>query len=61
LVSGQPGPGYRQFYKSHRGTIEAIAKLIFSVILNDVKDLKLLKIRDSSLYMKIAVGNQLKS
>jgi hypothetical protein len=31
------------------GSLEAIAKLIFSAILNGVKDLNLLKIRDSSL------------
>jgi len=33
----------------HGPILEDIAKLIFSVILNAVNDLKLLKIRDSSL------------
>ncbi len=33
----------------NRMTDEALAKLVYIVILNAVKDLKLLKIRDSSL------------
>jgi hypothetical protein len=33
-----------------QGLIEAVAKPIVLVILNEVKDLKLLKIQDSSLH-----------
>jgi hypothetical protein len=41
---------YNNFIKYFRNiTLEPIAKPIFPVILNKVNDLKLLKIRDSSL------------
>jgi hypothetical protein len=41
-VKGITGRNFRQM-------LEAIAKPVFVVILNEVKDLKLLKMRDSSL------------
>ena len=39
--------------------VAAISKPIFPVTLNKVRDLNLLKIRESLLYMKIAIISQL--
>jgi hypothetical protein len=39
--------------------LKAISEPIFSDILNEVNDLKVLEIQDSSLYMKIAISSQL--
>jgi hypothetical protein len=56
---------YKTFHPRENVDLDTFAEvslfqsLFFSVILNKFKRLKLLKIRDSSLYMKIAISSQL--